>query len=175
MPEESKEAPQQAPRKHRFGWLRDVAIGIAIVVAVQWWRSRDALSGPIPQLTTSLADGSTLELGSPRNGPYILQFGAVWCGVCRMEDGTIRSLAEDHDVLLVESQSGDAASVLAFGREHELTMPTIVDESGTLASRFGVSAFPTTFFVTAAGEISDVEVGYTTWLGMRARLLWASL
>ena len=175
MSEESKDAPKEAAPPRKWGWVRDIAIGVGIVLAVQWWRSQGTLSGPIPHLTASLADGSTLELGAPRSAPYILQFGAVWCGVCRMEDGTIRSLAEGHDVILVESQSGPAASVSAFGREHDLTMPTIVDEEGTLAARFGVSAFPTTFFVTAEGEISDVEVGYTTWLGMRARLLWASL
>ena len=174
MSEESTE-PEKATPPRKWGWMRDLAIGIAIIVAVQWWRSKDALSGPIPNITASLVDGSEMTLGAPRNAPYILQFGASWCGVCRMEDSTIRSLAEGHDVILVESQSGPAASVSAFGREHELTMPTIVDEEGTLAARFGVSAFPTTFFVTADGEISDVEVGYTTWLGMRARLLWASL
>ena len=174
MSHETTEPPKEKPPRN-WGWMRDVAIGIAIIVAVQWWRSRDALSGPVPSITASLVDGSEMTLGAPRDAPYILQFGASWCGVCRMEDGTIRSLADDHDVFLIESQSGPAASVSAFGREHNLTMPTIVDEEGTLAARFGVSAFPTTFFVSADGSISDVEVGYTTWLGMRARLLWASL
>lgn len=175
MSEETTTEPPKEKAPRNWGWMRDLAIGIAIIVAVQWWRSKDALSGPIPSITANLVDGSEMALGTPRDAPYILQFSASWCGICRMEDGTIRSLAEDHDVILVESQSGPAASVSAFGREHDLTMPTIVDEEGTLAARFGVSAFPTTFFVSADGSISDVEVGYTTWLGMRARLLWAGI
>lgn len=175
MSEATNTEPSPSAPPRNWGWLRDVAIGIAIVVAVQWWRSKDALSGPIPRITATLVDGSEMPLGAPRDAPYILQFSASWCGVCRMEDDTIRSLAADHDLFLVESQSGPAASVSAFGREHDLTMPTIVDEEGTLAARFGVSAFPTTFFVSADGTISDVEVGYTTWLGMRARLFWAGI
>jgi len=77
------------PPKRSWGWLRDLAIGVAIIVGIQWWRSRDALSGPVPSVTASLVDGSEMTLGAPRDAPYILQFGASWCGVCRMEDSTI--------------------------------------------------------------------------------------
>jgi thiol-disulfide isomerase/thioredoxin len=101
---------------------------------------------------------------------------ASWCGVCRMEDASIRALAEDHDVLVVASQSGDAAAVRRFAEEHDLDHLRIaVDQDGRLAEQLGISAFPTTIFVDREGRVSDAEVGYTSELGMRARLAWAGL
>lgn len=158
------------------GIARDVLLALVIFAAVSWWRSRHVLHGALPEETVRLLDGTTVELSGPRERPLLLQFSASWCGVCRAEDGTIRSLAADHDVLLVASRSGDAAAVRRFAEEHQLDRLRIaLDEDGRLAARFGVEAFPTTLFVDRAGNVTDVEVGYTTWLGMRARLAWAGM
>jgi thiol-disulfide isomerase/thioredoxin len=168
--------PTPTPRGRWKGLARDVLLGLAIFAAIQWWRSRDVLTGPLPSETVSLLDGTSVDLGGPRERPLLLQFEASWCGVCRAEDGTIRSLAEDHDVLVIASQSGDAAAVARFAEEHDLAHLRIaIDQDGSLAERFGVAAFPTTLFIDGDGAVSDVEVGYTTWLGMRARLAWAGL
>jgi hypothetical protein len=51
----------------------------------------------------------------------------------------------------------------------------VLDEDGAVARRWGVKAYPTTFYLDAAGVIRHVEVGYTTTLGMRARLALAGL
>lgn len=180
---ESPTPTPRSPTPDRLPWrergktiARDVLIALAIFAAISWWRSRDVLQGALPDESVRLVDGTEIALGGPRERPLLLQFGASWCGVCRAEDGTIRSLAEDHDVLLVLSQSGDAATVRRFAEEHDLDhLRIVLDQDGSLAARFGVRAFPTTLFVDRAGNVSDVEVGYTTWLGMRARLAWAGM
>jgi hypothetical protein len=48
-----------------------------------------------------------------------------------------------------------------------------LDPDGSIAQRFGVRAFPTTFYVGRDGAIRTAEVGYTSELGMRLRAWWA--
>jgi len=172
------EAPAKVEPSRRAKWLsiaRDVGIGFAIVLAIQWWRGRGIATEGLPDVSLTLLDGSSVTLAGARERPLLLQMEASWCGVCRMEDGTIRSLAEEHDVLVIASQSGDADAVRRFAVEHDLDHLRIaVDPQGRLSARLGVSAFPTTIFVDRGGNVSDAEVGYTSWLGMRARLALAA-
>jgi alkyl hydroperoxide reductase subunit AhpC len=78
-------------------------------------------------------------------------------------------------VLAVASRSGSASEVAAYVHANRLVPRTITDSDGTLAQRFGVSAYPTTFVIDADGEIQHVEVGYTTELGLLARLWLARI
>jgi hypothetical protein len=85
-----------APRKKWLGLARDIGIGVAIVLGVQWWRGLGVASEGLPDVTLTLLDGSEVALSGPRERPLLVQMEASWCGVCRMEDATIRELAEDH-------------------------------------------------------------------------------
>lgn len=170
----SETTPKRAATNVRT-WIRDLGIAALIVFAVQWWRS-SAIANELPVDDVVLADGSRFAVAGPRERPLLIHFEASWCGVCRMEDGSIADLLdeEDHDVLIVASQSGPASAVLDFARQHGWADAHIaVDADGSLAQRFGVSAFPTAVYVDRDGNVSDVEVGYTSSLGMRWRLAWA--
>ena len=52
-------------------------------------------------------------------------------------------------------------------------MPVVVDEDGRLARSWGVGGVPATFIVATDGRISYAGMGYSTELGLRARL-WLS-
>lgn len=164
------------PNRRWRVWARDLAVILVIVFGIQWWQARNVAAEGLPEIDVTLLDGSVVPLHGARERPTLVQMMASWCGVCRMEESTIRSLAADHDVLVIASQSGDAEAVRRFAEEHELAHLRIaLDQDGSLARRLGVSAFPTTLFVDRGGRIASIAVGYTTWLGMRARLGWASL
>lgn len=143
---------------------------IAIVVAWRAWQTRDAPDGPAPDLSGPSVDGAVLSLARPPERPVLVHFWATWCQVCRAEQGTIDALADEHDVITVASQSGGPAQVAAYLAREGVAFPTIVDPAGALAHRWGVRAFPTTFVIGPDGTIRNVEVGYTTSLGLRARL-----
>jgi peroxiredoxin len=85
-------------------------------------------------------------------------------------DPNVAAVAEDHQVITVAVNSGGEQEVAAWMRERGLSMPTVVDPAGRLARSYGVRAFPTTFWVDAEGRIQNREVGYTSTLGLRARL-----
>lgn len=118
----------------------------------------------------------TRELGVPTERPVLLHFWASWCGVCKAMHSQIGDLANAQDVVTIASQSGSADEVRAFLEDKGWrAVQTVVDPDGRLARRFGVTAFPTTFVLAPNGEIRFAEVGYTTGLGLQARLWWASL
>lgn len=146
---------------------------LAVFVAFRAWQTRNAADGPAPPLSGPSIDGGQLALAAGE--PTIVHFWATWCGVCRAEQGTIDALAKEHRVITVASQSGMPADVARYFEREGVEFPTIVDPAGVLAERWGVGAYPTTFVIAPDGTIDDVEVGYTTSLGLRARLWLAGL
>lgn len=156
-------------------WLRDVLMVVVLLAAVRAYQQRDLPSGAAPQLEGALLDGSRASLAALRGEPVLVHFWATWCGVCRMEQGSIDAVALDRPVLSIASRSGDVASVSQYVASNQVKPRVIVDSSGALAQRFGVHAFPTTFVLDRNGEIRFREVGYTTELGLRARLWLAGL
>ncbi|AKF06568.1 redoxin domain-containing protein [Sandaracinus amylolyticus] len=165
-----------APAKRWRRWLLEALVVIAILVAVRAWQTRDLPSGPAPALDARDLAGTPVSLEDLER-PVIVHFMASWCGVCRAEEPNVAAVARDHDVIAIATTSGSPDEVRAWiESETELDATRIVaDPRGTLAQRWGVRAFPTSFYVDREGDIRHVEVGYTTELGMRARVWLAGL
>ena len=167
-----------APTRRRV-WLRraiELVIIIAIFAAVCAWQQRDVANGIAPPLAGSLVDGTPFTLSFPRKQPVLVHFWATWCPICRAEQGSIESLARDHaSVITVAMQSGSRDKVAQFMRDASLGFPAMNDDDGTIAAAWGVRAVPASFIVGRDGRIRFVEVGYTTEIGLRLRLWWASL
>jgi thiol-disulfide isomerase/thioredoxin len=156
-------------------WLRDLVLIALVVIGIRVYQQRSLPSGAAPELAGRDLSGAAAALSDYRGKPVLLHFWATWCGVCKAEQSSLDAVSRDLPVLTVASQSGSAAEVGAFVREHGVEPRVIVDASSALARRFGVTMYPTTFVIDAAGEIRHVEVGYTTELGMRARMWFAAL
>ena len=156
-------------------WLRDLTLIALVVAGIRVYQQRNLPSGPAPELAGQDLKGVEAALSEYRGKPVLLHFWATWCGVCKAEQSSLDALSRELPVLTVASQSGSAAEVGAFVREHRVEPRVIVDASSELARRFGVTMYPTTFVIDAEGEIRNVEVGYTTELGLRARMWLAAL
>lgn len=159
-------------RLRSAGWW---VLALFVVLAVRAWQTRGAASGEAPRIHAESLGGDSIDLSSFRGGAVAVHFWATWCGVCAAEQGNVESLASGGRVITIASASGAPSDVAHYVREHEITAPVVVDQSGALARAYGVTAYPTTFYVDAKGKIQHVEVGYTTTLGMRARLALAGL
>lgn len=170
----SAPAPAPAPAPARRGrWILEVAFVLTLVLGVRWYQRRDLPSGDVPSVALTSLDGTPLSVGAGERG-YVVHFFATWCGVCRAEEGNVVSLSRDHELIAIATQSGDASTVRDYVTEAGLDPAHVaLDPEGVLAHRFGVQAFPTTFYVGRDGVIRTAEVGYTTELGMRLRAWWA--
>ena len=153
-------------------WVLVIAV---VFFGVRAWQQQAMPKGLAPEISGVAVSGETVGLSQYRGRPVMLYFWATWCKICEIEQGSIRSIAKDHSILSVALRSGNALQVSRYLREHQLEMPTLPDEFGEIAERFGVRGTPTAFFIDARGQIRSVEVGYTSEVGMRIRLWLAGL
>lgn len=163
---------KKRPEKTKRSWRRiaiEVAVIAVIFFGIRAWQTRDAPDGPAPELIASTIGGAHVDVAG-HSSPVLVHFWATWCGVCRAEEGNIDSIAEDHEVITIASQSGRSEEVAAYMRARGLSFPVVNDPGSEIAHRWGVRVFPTSFVVDSSGRIRHVEVGYTTSLGLRIRL-----
>jgi hypothetical protein len=54
--------------------------------------------------------------------------------------------------------------------ENKLTYRVINDFNGELSKKFNIGAYPSTLIYNKKGELKFTEIGYSTTLGLQARL-----
>lgn len=143
---------------------------VAFVYLTHLYMVRGMARGVAPPLAGPTLSGAPVSLATLRGRPVLVHFWATWCPVCELQQGTIQALARDHDVITVAMQSGGTAAVRSYLGERGLSFPVIVDQDGRLAARFGVRAVPASFVLDGRGHVRFIEAGYSTGLGLRARL-----
>ena len=156
-------------------WRRRAYEGIAILavfVVMQAWFARGAVTGPAPPLQGVTPNAEVIAL---TNKPTVVHFWATWCGICAAMDDNVDALNGSYDVISVALSSGDGAAVNQHLRERDLSFPVLMDEQGVNAARWGVRGVPTTFLVSADGQVQQVTVGYSTRIGLYARLWYLQL
>lgn len=164
------------PRRRRWHWSFDFALAIAVLVGLQAWLTRDVVRGELPSIDAPLVNASTAtaqdwRLSQGRDG-FVLYVWASWCAICKTIEGTVDAVSGSAPMLTIAMQSGSPAEVAAALRQRGLQWPTLVDPTGALSRSLGVDAVPTLIFVDRRGTIRSVTQGYTTELGIRARLWW---
>ncbi len=182
VPSNPSSGSSTAPEQKRRRWTRwGAEIGLVILVffVLQWWQARDVPHGAAPSFTAPTADGRSVNLAEWRAthpGETVgIYFWAEWCPICKAQEGSVDALRANWPMLTVAMQSGDAAAVATVLRERGLDWPTAIDADGGIAARYGLHGVPALVVVDGRGEIRSVMVGYTTALGMRLRLWWATL
>lgn len=160
-------------------WLRrgiELLVIIIVIMGIRAWQQRDVVSGAAPELRGKLLDRKEYVLPQRPAQPVMVHFWATWCPICRTEQGSLESLAQaGYPLVTVAMQSGDETAVKKFMVEQKLTFPVISDPDGVLSEAWGVHAVPATFIIDRNGQISFVEIGYTTEWGMRLRLWLAAV
>ena len=153
-----------------FKIVVEALVIILVLLTVRAWTQRDMLSGPAPEFQANLLNDGVYALLADKRRPLLVHFWASWCPICELEQGSIQSISEDHAVITVAMQSGEAEEVIAYMREEKLKFPVINDPDGALARRFGVRAVPSSFVIDENNNILFRETGFTTEIGLRLRL-----
>lgn len=162
-------------------WLRrllrlagELLVVVMVLLAAERWMTRDVERGVALQLAATTLDGKPFDLQQWRGKGGIIYFWAEWCSVCRANRHVITSLAVDEPVMSVAMQSGSDAEVNAYLKKEQITFPVINDQNGELSRHFHVNGVPFALIVDSSGRVRYVVRGYTTELGLRARLWLAS-
>lgn len=153
-------------KKSLLGWIGVIALIFGIRMAADQGLAR----GLPPPITGQTLAGTAFDLAQLRGRPAIVYFWASWCPICRAMQGSVREVAMDHPLVSLAMQSGSRDEVLRYQKEQDFDVPTLLDEDGDLAGRFGLRGVPAVFVLAPDGRIRFATAGYTSELGMRLRL-----
>jgi cytochrome c biogenesis protein CcmG/thiol:disulfide interchange protein DsbE len=111
-----------------------------------------------PAFTLERLDGNgELSIESLRGKAVVLNFWASWCAPCKDETPLLQEAWqrwEDKGVVFVgvdvKDFRGDARDFLA---RYGVTYPNVYDGKGSTVGRYGVTGFPETYFIDAAGKV----------------------
>lgn len=157
-----------------FRWGVDLLVVLCVVLGVGLYQTRGHLAGPAPAFALVGLDGREVSLADLKGKPTLLAFWAPWCGVCRTESPNLswvqKLVGSRARVISVASAWEQVGQVQAYVQQQGVDYPVLLDGVG-LSRAFNVEAFPTVYFLDDAGNIKGSVVGYTTTLGLLARLL----
>lgn len=144
-----------------FGWGIDL------------WRAQTIASGTAPELLTSTVQGQQVDLFSmSQERPVLVYFWAAWCAACRFVSPSVDLFTEHYQVVAVALTSGDNKRIQRYLAAKEYNFAVVNDASGLISREWGVSVTPT-LLVINKGQITSVTTGFTSPLGIWARLLFA--
>lgn len=111
--------------------------------------------------------GNVVALSDFRGQPVIINFWATWCPPCRVEMPDLQAVYELHQedglvILAVDFQESAETVSRFFYDQMGLTFTPLLDENGRVARQYGVSNFPTTYFVGPDGTVTAVHRGLMT-------------
>jgi len=122
----------------------------------------------IPDLELLTITGERVDLKKSNGKPTVIHFWATWCPVCKLEATNFNSLMEeDINLITIAVKSPD---LVKFIEIKDLKYKIVDDIDGKLAEKFNIEVFPTTLIYDANGVLKFSEVGYTTTVGLKARL-----
>ncbi|CAG0963423.1 Soluble secreted antigen MPT53 [Gammaproteobacteria bacterium] len=153
-------------RKSVLEW---VAI-IALVAGIQFAVGRNLPTGEPPSIAGQTLDGVGFDLARLRGRPAVVYFWASWCPICRGMQSSIGAVAQDHPLISVALQSGTRAELAKYMQEQNFHVPTVPDEDGEITGRYGLRGVPAVFVLGPEGKIRFATTGYTSEIGIRARL-----
>lgn len=114
----------------------------------------------LPALNDPQADVVTLE--DLAGKPTLLSFWTTWCPYCRAQTPVLVAAHEKYvdrvqfaGINVKESQQ----PVENYIQAHDMRYPIGLDRDGQIAGQYGVSGFPTTYFLDAEGRVVARHVG----------------
>lgn len=111
-------------------------------------------------------DGNTVSLKDYNGQVVILDFYETWCTYCNESLGTLAKAdaMDDVQVLMVVTPSlgseGDLKYIQSFLAEKGHSFHLLIDETAEVTRLYGVSGYPTTYFITPKGEYYGYIPGY---------------
>ena len=149
--------------------LSTVAIFFVISLVINHFRQPEVTENIFTQQLVNIKN-EKIDFKGYEGKPLVVHFWATWCPTCKLEASNIETISKSHNVVTIAVNSGSNEELLAYMKAKELTYSVINDAEGVLSHKFNIEAYPTTLIYDAKGELKFTEVGYSTTLGLKARL-----
>ena len=119
-------------------------------------------SVPAADFTVKDFDGNDVKLSDYFGKPIVLNFWAYWCGPCQSEMPEFNARYEElggEVVFLMVHADPDTTQGKSLVVANGYSFPVVYDEKYEAAAAYGISAYPTTFFIDAEGNLQAYYVG----------------
>jgi len=130
-----------------------------------------------PNITESIYTYNLLDIKEKKvnfskykNKPLLVHFWATWCPTCKFEASNIEKISNEYNVITIAVNSGSNRELESYMKQNLLNYRVVNDAQGTLAQKFNIEAYPTTLIYDSKGKLKFTEVGYSTTLGIKARI-----
>ena len=130
-----------------------------------------------PDVTENIYDYQLMDIAETKvnfeeykGKPLLVHFWATWCATCKLEVSNIERISKEYNVVTIAVTSGINESLNTYMNENKLTYRVINDFNGELSKKFNIGAYPSTLIYNKKGELKFTEIGYSTTLGLQARL-----
>ena len=117
---------------------------------------------PAPDFTVLDWDGNEVNFSDYAGKPVVLNFWGHWCGPCQMEMPEFNAKYEELEgevTFLMVHVGADMDAGKEKVTEGGYTFPVVFDKDSQAAAFYGVSAFPTSFFIDKEGNLQAYYVG----------------
>ena len=115
-----------------------------------------------PDFTVQDWDGNEVKFSDYVGKPIVLNFWAHWCGPCQMEmpefNAAYERLGGEVTFLMVHEGAAveDGKDKVTEGG---YTFPVVFDVDSAAGNLYGITAFPTTFFIDSDGNLQAYYMG----------------
>ena len=132
----------------------------------------------LPDLPPADLQGKPWRWADVRGKAVLVNFWATWCAPCKEEMPTLQTLAdlEGQDlVVLAVNVREPVPRVARYAQTTGLRLPVLPDPRGEVTRAWGMTVFPTTVLVDAAGQPRQRITGAVDWTDAQAQAWIAAL
>jgi cytochrome c biogenesis protein CcmG/thiol:disulfide interchange protein DsbE len=163
-------APSRRPTRLIWALVGVAALAtLAIVVIVTLTRPGGpniAVGQPVPPISGTTLDGSTVDLATLRGHPVVINFWGPTCVPCREEMPLLAQKLAEHGkdgLEIIGVLTYDPVEpAKAFAAQYGGTWQTVIDPGGAIRNAYRVVGRPQSYFVDGNGVLRSIQIGYLT-------------
>lgn len=124
-----------------------------------------AVDKPAPDFTLYSLEGDEVALSDYKGKTVLINFWATWCTFCDKEMPDLEKLNNEYEdvVVLAVNVRENQELVNEYIDKGGYSFPVVLDIEGVIASKFLITAFPTSYFVDKEGILLGAVPGMMTY------------
>ncbi len=158
-------------------WILEGTVFISFIVIFTLYQQKDLLatdgSVQVSEFTVKNLSDDSLLVSLPKGQKSLVYFFAPWCGVCRHSMPNLEAIYKDGEdtvnIIAIALSYQSNIEVETFVKQVGLTFPIYLGDK-KIKNDFKIQAFPTYYIVDEEGKVEYTSMGYSTEMGLRARL-----
>jgi cytochrome c biogenesis protein CcmG/thiol:disulfide interchange protein DsbE len=161
--------PPGVPRRRIVALVGVAALttlAVVAIVALTQSSSAVAVGQPVPNISGTTLDGSTVDLAALRGHPVVINFWGPTCVPCREEMPLLAQKLAEHGkdglVILGVLTYDPVEAAREFAAQYGGTWQTVVDPGGAIRNAYRVVGRPQSYFVDPNGVLQSIQIGYLT-------------